>query len=37
MPIIIADMRIFANNNRHYELKETNNISQTPRDSCCHG
>jgi hypothetical protein len=37
MPIIIAYMSIFANNNRHYEHKETNYLSQAPGDSFCHG
>ena len=37
MPIIIADMHIFANNNRHYEYEETNYLSQAPGDSCRYG
>jgi len=37
MPIIIADMHIFANNNRHYEHKETSYLSHAPRDSCYYG
>ena len=37
MPIIIGEMHIFAHNNRHYEYKETNYLSQASGDSCCNG
>lgn len=37
MTIIIADIHIFAYNNRRYEHKETNYFSKAPGASCCDG